>query len=110
MVWAVLHHTHSSATSFPARAEPSTILPASWLPLRGLPTEDGRQGEGRGHISLVSGAASRRGGCRKGNSGWQIWTPGFPPRHLGARRGKTQKHKDACAFSSSSFSQELIFR
>ena len=45
-------------------------------------------------MSLVSGTASGSNGCRKGDSGRSMWTPGFLPRHLGTRSGKTQKHQD----------------
>ena len=61
-------------------------------------------------MSLVSGTASGSNGCRKGDSGRSMWTPGFLPRHLGTRSGKTQKHQDLFAFCFLRFSQELISR
>ena len=61
-------------------------------------------------MSLVSGTVSGSNGCRKGDSGWSVWTPGFLPRHLGTRSGKPQQHQDLCAFCSPRFSQELISR
>lgn len=61
-------------------------------------------------MSLVSGTASGSNGCRKGDSGRSMWTPGFLPRHLGTRSSKTQKHQDLFAFCFLRFSQELISR